>query len=84
MSTSIHKNVWLFLPIAFGFAWLFWIPVALTGVDYQTSPRLLAVTLVGVFGPGLAGGILTYTDKDKDARQDFWQRAFDFLLIRSY
>ena len=55
MSTSIHKNVWLFLPIAFGFAWLFWIPVALTGVDYQTSPRLLAVTLVGVFDPGWKG-----------------------------
>jgi len=49
----------MYLLLAYGLTWLFWIPVALTGQDYQASPVLLAVTLVGVFGPGAAGIILT-------------------------
>jgi membrane protease YdiL (CAAX protease family) len=72
----------LYLVLAYGLAWLFWIPVALTGQDYQASPLLLLVTLVGVFGPGLAGIILTYAKEGQEGRRDFWRRAFDVRRIR--
>jgi membrane protease YdiL (CAAX protease family) len=82
MRTSQNRFPWLYIILAYGLAWLFWIPVASTGTDYQTSPLLLVVTLTGVFGPGLAGIILTYLDKDKNSRKDFWQRTFDIRRIR--
>jgi membrane protease YdiL (CAAX protease family) len=68
--------------LAYGLAWLFWIPVALTGQDYQESPLLMAAMFLGVFGPGLAGIILTYGEEGKQGRRDFWRRAFDLRRIR--
>lgn len=73
---------WLYLLLAYGLAWLLWIPVALTGRDYQSSPLLLLVMFAGVFGPGLAGIFLTYAREGKEGRRDFWQRAFDPRRIR--
>ena len=72
---------WLYLLLAYGWAWLWTIPVALTRQDYQSSPLLLLVTFIGIFGPGLAGIILTYRE-DQEVRRDFWQRAFDIRRIR--
>lgn len=79
---SKRRLPWLYLVLAYGLAWLFWIPVALTGRDYQSSPLLLLVVLVGVFGPGLAGIILTYAREGQEGRRDFWRRAFDLRRIR--
>jgi membrane protease YdiL (CAAX protease family) len=81
-TTPRRRIPWLYLALAYSLAWLFWIPVALTGRDYQASPLLLLVTLAGVFGPGLAGIILTYAREGEEARRDFWQRAFDVRRIR--
>jgi membrane protease YdiL (CAAX protease family) len=72
---------WLYLVLAYGLAWLFWIPVALTGRDYQAYPLLLLGVLMGVFGPGLAAIILTYAKEGREGRRDFWQRAFDLRRI---
>ena len=72
---------WLYLLLAYGLTWLFWIPVALTRHDYQTSPFLLAVVFLGVFGPGIAGIILTYREQGKEGGRDFWHRVFDFRRI---
>ena len=58
MRTSRVRLPWLYLVLAYAFAWVVWIPVALTGQDYQSSPLLLVTVLVGVFGPGLAGALL--------------------------
>lgn len=81
MDTSKPKFPWLYLFLAYGLAWVFWIPVALTRQDYQESPLLLAVVFLGVFGPGVAGIIMTYRDQGKDGRRDFWHRVFDFRRI---
>ena len=81
---SIRRLPWLYLGLAYGLAWLFWIPVALTRQDYQASPVLLAVMLVGVFGPVAAGIILTYAEEGKEGGRDFWRRAFDLRRIRPY
>lgn len=72
---------WLYLFLAYGLTWLFWIPVALTRQDYQTSPLLLAVVFLGVFGPGIAGIVMTYREQGKEGRRDFWRRVFDFRRI---
>jgi len=73
---------WLYLVLAYGLAWLFWIPVALIGRDYKTFPLLLLVVLLGIFGPGLAAIILTYAREGQAGRRDFWRRAFDWRRIR--
>jgi membrane protease YdiL (CAAX protease family) len=81
MNTLKPKFPWLYLLLAYGLAWIFWIPVALTGQDYQTSPILLAVMFLGTFGPGIAGIIMTYREQGKEGGRDFWRRVFDFRRI---
>ena len=56
--------------------------MALTGQDYQGSPLLVAVVLVGVFGPGAAGIMLTYIEGGKAGGKDFWRRVVDVRRIR--
>jgi len=81
MKTSQPKFPWLYLLLAYGLTWFFWIPVALTRQDYQTSPFLLAVVFLGVFGPGIAGIIMTYREQGREGGRDFWRRVFDFRRI---
>ena len=76
------KFPWLFLLLAYGLTWVFWIPVSLTRRDYQESPLLLILVFLGVFGPGIAGIILTYREGGKAGGKDFWQRVFDIRRIR--
>ena len=82
MNTSRPKFPWLYLLLAYGLTWLFWIPIALTRQDYQESPLLLALMFLGVFGPGIAGIILTYREHGREGGRDFWRRVFDFRRIK--
>jgi membrane protease YdiL (CAAX protease family) len=75
------KFPWFYLLLAYGWAWLFWIPIALTRQDYQTSPILLAGMFLGACGPGMAGIVLTYREQGKEGGRDFWRRVFDFRRI---
>ncbi len=75
------KFPWRYLLLAYGLTWLFWIPVALTQQDYQESPLLLVAVFLGVFGPGIAGIVLTYREQGKEGGRDFWRRVFDFRRI---
>ncbi len=79
---TIRSFPWLFLLLAYGWAWLLWIPVAIARLDYQSSPLLVAVVLLGVFGPGLAAIVLTYRDRDPAHRRDLWRRLFDLQRLR--
>lgn len=81
MRSSKPKFPWLYVSLAYGLTWLFWIPVALTRQDYQESPLLLAVVFLGVFGPGIAGITLTYREQGREGGRDFWRRVFDFRRI---
>jgi membrane protease YdiL (CAAX protease family) len=72
---------WLYLILAYGWAWLWTIPIALTRRDYQTSVLLLVATFIAIFGPGLAAIVLTYRTEDRQARADYWYRAFDVRRI---
>lgn len=81
MNTSRPKFPWLYLLLAYGWTWLFWIPIVMTRQDYQSSPILLVVMFLGVFGPGIAGIILTYREQGKAGGRDFWHRVFDLRRI---
>ena len=81
MKTTKPQFPGLYLFLAYGLTWLFWIPVALTRQDYQTSPILVAVVLLGVFVPGIAGIIMTYREQGREGGRDFWRRVFDFRRI---
>jgi uncharacterized protein len=76
------KFPWLYLLLAYGWTWLWIIPVALTRQDYQSSPLLFSIVFIGIFGPGLAGITLTYRGRAREARREFWQRAFDIRRIQ--
>lgn len=82
MNTSKPKFPWLYMLLAYGLTWIFWIPVALTRQDYQESPLLLAIVFLGAFGPGIAGISMTYREQGKAGGRDFWHRVFDFRRIR--
>ncbi|MDH4208073.1 MAG: CPBP family intramembrane metalloprotease [Anaerolineae bacterium] len=77
MSSARPRFPWLYLVLAYAFAWVFWIPIASTRHDYQSSPLLVAALLAGVFGPGLAAIILVYLRGDRAERRDFWRRVLD-------
>ena len=81
MNTTKLKFPWLYLFLAYSLAWIFWIPVALTRQDYQQSPLLMGIVFLGVFGPGMAGIILTYRELGQQGGRDFWRRVFDFRRI---
>ena len=78
------KYLVLYLVLAYGIAWALWFPVILRRQDYQSSPVLLATVLLGIFGPGIAGIVVTSIEGGRDALKDFWRRAYDFRRIRPF
>lgn len=82
MQTFSRKNLIIYLILSFTLSWAVWIPVALSGKDYQSSPYLLAGTLVGAFGPGLAAILINFIRWDMERVTDFRQRIYDFTRIR--
>ena len=82
MDKKRPKFPWLYLFLAYVLAWVFWIPIAITRQDYQSSPVLLIVFLIGVFGPGIAGIVMTYVETGRKGGKDFWQRAVDARRVR--
>lgn len=81
MNRSKPGFPWLYVIMAYGLAWSFWIPIALTGQNFQKSPLLLALMFLGVFGAGIAGIILTYREQGRAGGRDYWHRVFDFRRI---
>jgi membrane protease YdiL (CAAX protease family) len=82
MTENSVRFPWIFLLLGFALSWAVWIPIAITGQDYQSSPLLLAAMLVGAFGPGLAAIILTYINRDRDDFQEFRSRIYELGRIR--
>lgn len=82
MAVPNNRFPWLYLLLAYVLAWIIWIPVALAGRDYRSSPLLVFLLFLGAFGPGLAGIILTYREEGRRGGREFWRRAIDYRLIR--
>jgi len=76
MSHSQYSSPWLFFALTYGWTWLFWIPVVLSGQEAS-----LPVLAIGAFAPTLVGMALTHLTQDREGRHDFWKRVVDFRLI---
>ena len=82
MKPNQNRTLWFFLLLSFLISWAIWVPVVLTGRDYQSSPYLLAGALIGAFGPGLAAIIITFLSRDIEQINDLRKRIYDFRRIR--
>lgn len=82
MTERTGKFPWIFLLLGFALSWAIWIPVAISGQDYQASPGNLISVLVGAFGPGLAAIFLTVINRDKGELRDFQSRIYELRRIR--
>lgn len=49
------SNAWVFLLVAYGFTWLFWIPYALIGQNVWQAPEAVRNFLTGPLNPGAWG-----------------------------
>ena len=64
MPDSPKRFLPTYLFLSFAISWAIWIPIAISGRDYHSSPFLLTATLVGAFGPGLAAIVINYIERD--------------------
>ncbi|MBN2325315.1 MAG: CPBP family intramembrane metalloprotease [Spirochaetes bacterium] len=83
MDFTKNKFPWPYLVLSYAIAWAFWIPVALIGVNYQSSPFLIVLVFAGVSGPAIAGIFLTYAEQGKEGGRDFWLRACGTRRVRT-
>jgi len=74
------KNFWVFIIATFTFSWLMWVPSALIGENFTSSPWGIPY-LLGGFGPSLAAICLVYRGRSPETRQGFWTRLFSFKKI---
>ena len=65
---------WVYLAIAVGGTWLFWLPAIALGVRFDSAVGL-ALLLVGLAVPGVAGIAFVYLVYDERGRSDFWNRV---------
>lgn len=71
---------WPYFILALGWSWLFWIPVALTGMDISVTPGIV-LFIIGIFGPAVSAIFLTYLTGDQQERREYWSRLINFRRI---
>src|SRR4030042_482060 len=71
---------WPYFILAFGWSWLFWIPVVLTEMDISVTPGIALFT-IGIFGPAVSAILLTCLTGDKQERREYWSRLISFTRI---
>jgi membrane protease YdiL (CAAX protease family) len=78
--STIESSPWPFFVIALGWSWLFWIPIAVIGIDVTMLPGVLLFAIGGL-GPILSAIILTLMTRSREKWQDYWRRVIDFRRI---
>jgi membrane protease YdiL (CAAX protease family) len=76
-----QTSPWLYFILALGWSWLFWLPVAFTGIDISGSSGKV-LFIIGIFGPAVSGIFLTYLTGDQQERREYWNRLTSFTRIR--
>jgi uncharacterized protein len=79
-SIARFSSPWYYFAIALGWSWLFWFVAILLGLSIE-SPAGLALGLLGLLGPMVAGIISTYLTQEKEGRRDYWLRVIDVRRI---
>jgi len=65
---------WVYLAVAVGGTWLFWLPAIALGLRFDSAVGLVLL-LVGLAVPGVAGIAFVYLVYDERGRSDFWNRV---------
>jgi membrane protease YdiL (CAAX protease family) len=88
------RNFFLYLLIAFGWSWLFWLPSVIITItenqslmywiyDVEMTPGLGVIALGGIvstFGPLVAAFIVTRLTKGREGVRKLWQRFWSIRL----
>ena len=82
---KLKGNVWLFFVIAFGFSWLFWVPLALAEQGFLSLPDGLYQFLSGsnnpaAYGPFVAAFLLTAIYEGWGGVKALIKRGLDFKI----
>jgi membrane protease YdiL (CAAX protease family) len=76
---KLKSNVWVFMLIAYGFSWLFWIPEALIAQNIWIAPEgvknILALNL-GAWGPLFAAIVATFIYQRGAGVKELLKRGF--------
>ena len=65
---------WLFLVVAVGGTWVFWLAAIVLGVSFDSAAGLVLL-LVGLATPGVSGIVFVYLVYGAQGRADFWNRV---------
>lgn len=80
MKDLSDTKIWGFFGLTYGLSWLLWIPAAL--LDPKTSEAwIVALYLVGGFGPSVAGIVWIGRTQNQEGQRDFLRRLLDFRQI---
>ncbi len=71
---------WPYFVLALGWSWLFWIPVAVSGLDVSESPGIVLLA-IGILGPAVSAVLLNLLLGDNADRRDYWTRLTNFRGI---
>ena len=67
---------WVYLAVAVGGTWVFWLAAIALGVRFDSAVGLVLL-LVGLAVPGVVGIAFVYLVYDERGRDDFWNRVVD-------
>lgn len=70
------RSITLYLAVAFGFAWAFWLVAWLTSKKLMSLP-LVPMLFIGSFGPFISAAVTTYSDGGFRRMTCFFRRGFD-------
>lgn len=81
MRQTTLTSPWMYFALALGLSWIFTIPLALAGVNLQSSPvTMISYALAGL-GPAAAAILLTYMTQGDEGRKAYWRRILDVRRI---
>jgi hypothetical protein len=70
------RSIMLYLVVAFGFAWAFWLVALLITKNVMSLP-LLPMLFIGSFGPFISAAVTTYSEGGLRQTASFFRRGFD-------
>jgi len=72
------RSITLYLVVAFGFAWAFWLAAWLISKKLVSLPSLLVpMMFIGSFGPFIGAGVTTFNESGFRGMVGFYRRGFD-------
>lgn len=85
VSPRHQVNVWVFMLVAYGFSWLFWVPDALIAQNIWDAPQALRQVLsgplnLGPWGPLVAAFTVTFAYAGTAGVKDLLRRGVQFRL----